>query len=266
MLHTAKKQVQTGEQDNNPRAVIGNNNPPAALTPFEAVTIHLDDLYGEAMLWLDGEKVETQQQADALNTLMSRIREAADAVEEQRVKEKTSHDEAIKEIQDRYNPYLSNFFSKNKVSGKASRAVDAIKGALKPYLEELDRKKKEEADKAREEAARKQQQALEAMQARDPGNLAQREEAERLVDAAKEAETEARRAENSKARAKGEGRAIGLRTVYQAVMTNQSEASRWVWNNRKDELIAFVQSLADQAVRAGARNIPGFNIVEEKVL
>jgi hypothetical protein len=246
--------------------MIGHNNPPVELTAFEAVKINIDDLYDEAVLWLDGEPITTQEQADALNTLMSRIKDAAKAADDQRVEEKKPHDDAIDEIQGRYNPLISGFFSKNKTSGKATLAMDAAKKTLKPYLDELDRKQQEAARIAREEADRKQREAMEAMRARDSANLAQREEAERLVQEAKAADTAAHKAENAKAHAKGEGRATGLRTVPRAVMVSRKEAAAWVWVDHNEELMTFIQELADKEVRSGKRQIPGFDVVLEKVL
>lgn len=60
----------------NDRAVIGGNNPPEP-TPFELSKQAIEDLYEEARQWLDGDPVSTQAQADALNTLQARIKDAA---------------------------------------------------------------------------------------------------------------------------------------------------------------------------------------------
>jgi hypothetical protein len=49
-------------------------------------------------------------------------------------------------------------------------------------------------------------------------------------------------------------------------MVDPKEAAAWVWVERRDELMTFVQDLADKAVRAGSRTIRGFDVVEEKVL
>lgn len=246
-------------------SMIGHNGGPE-MTPFDAVKANIDDLYDEALLWLDGDPISTQDQADALNTLMSKIKDAAKAADDQRILEKKPLDEAIDEIQGRYNPLISGFFSKNKTAGKATMAMDAAKKALKPYLDELDRRQQEAARLAREEADRKQREAMEAMRARDSANLAQREEAERLAHEAKLAEASANRAENAKAHAKGEGRATGLRTIHRAVMADRKTAAAWVWVDHNDALMEFIQDLADKAVRAGKRQIPGFDVVEEKVL
>ncbi len=247
----------------NERAVIGGNSPPTEMTAYEAVKINITDLYDEALLWLDGTKVETQEQADAINTLKDSIKKAKKAAEDAYEAEVRPHSDKVKEIQTRYNDLIG----KNKsVTGLIIKAEEACNAALAPYLRELDRQQQEAARLAREEAERKQAAAMEAMRQRDAANLEQRAEAERLVREAKQAEADARKSENAKAHAKGEGRATGLRTVYRAVMTDQREAAAWVWSERNPELMTFVQELADKAVRSGARTIRGFDVVEEKVL
>lgn len=232
-------------------ATIGHNR-----SPFELTKDAIEDLYGEAKQWLDGEPVISKDQADALNTLETRVRDAAKEAEKRRKEEAKPFDDGKAEVQARYKPVLA----------KADAALDAIKSALKPYLLELDRQQREAARLAKEEADRKMAEALEAVRNRDAANLESREEAEAKIKAAKEAEEAARRADKAKAHAKGEGRATALRTVYRAQIVDEREAAAWVWTDRRTELMAFVQDQADKAVRAGARNIRGFQIVEEKVL
>ena len=242
-------------------ATIGHNSPPPS--PFELMAEHINDLYDEAAQWLDGEPVTTQQQADALNTLENRIREAAKDCEAMRKEEVKPLDEAKAEIQGRYNPLIGET---KTVTGKTVAAINAVKAALRPYLLELDRQQKEAARIAREEAEAKQAAAMEAMRARDAANLEQAAEAEKLVQEAKQAEADAKRAENAKAHAKGGGRASGLRSVWRASMTDEKAAAGWMWTEHRAELMAFVQEYADKATRAGKRSIPGFEILEEKVL
>lgn len=241
-------------------APIGHNNPPSL---FETDKTVITDLYEEAKLWFDGEPVTTQAQADAINTLKDRIKKASKAADENRKAEQEPFKAEVDAIQERYNALIG----KNKsITGIAIKAEEACNAALKPYLIELDRQQQEAARLAREEADRKQREAWEAMRQRDAANLAEREEAERKVSEAKAADEAARKAEAAKAHAKGDGRATGLRTIHRAVMINTREAAAWVWGDRYDELCAFIQDQADKAVRAGARKIPGFDVIEEKVL
>ena len=232
-------------------ATIGHNR-----SPFELAKDAIEDLYDEAKQWLDGEPVTSKDQADALNTLETRVREAAKEAEKRRKEEAKPFDDGKAEVQARYKPVIA----------KADAALDAIKSALKPYLLEIDRQQREAARLAKEEADRKMAEALEAVRNRDAANLESREEAEAKIQAAKQAEEAARRADKAKAHAKGEGRATALRTVYRAQIADEREAAAWVWTDRRAELMAFVQDQADKAVRSGARSIRGFQIIEEKVL
>lgn len=233
------------------------------MSPFELMAEHISDLYDEAKQWLDGEPVTTQAQADALNTLENRIREAAKDCEAMRKEEVKPYDEAKAEIQSRYNPLIGET---KTVTGKTVSAINAVKAALRPYLLELDRKQKEAAEAARKEAEAKQAAAMEAMRSRDAANLEQAEAAEKLVKEAKAAEAEAARAEKAKAHAKGDGRASGLRSVWRATITDEKAAAGWMWTEHRAELMAFVQEQADKAVRSGKRSIPGFSIIETKEL
>lgn len=247
----------------NERAVMGHNGAPVEMTAYEAVRINIVDLYAEAEQWLDGTPVTTQAQADAVNTLKASIKDAIKAAEAERVKEIEPLKTKVDAIQARYNELIG---SNKSVTGIAIKAEQACNAALKPYLIELDRQQQEAARIAREEADRLQREAQEAMRQRDAANLAQREEAERLVNEAKAAQVAASKAENVKAHAKGEGRATGLRTIHRAVMADKNLAAKWVWLDHQDELMAFIQDLADKAVRAGIRTIPGFEVLEEKVI
>lgn len=246
----------TGEP--NERAVIGNNR-----SPFEISNEEITDLYGECKLWLDGEPVTTQEQADAINTLKAKVKEAAKLAETRYKDEVAPFQDSVKEIQTRWNDLIG---SNKSVTGLAVKAEDALNAALKPYLLELDRQQREAARIAREEADKLAAEALAAMRNRDAANLQSREDAEKLLAAAKEAEKDARKATEAKAHAKGSGRATGLRTVWMAIMEDETEAARWVWQYCKPELITFIQGQADKAVRGGARKIHGFDIRETKEL
>lgn len=240
-------------------ATIGHNNPPEP-TPFDLDQQAITDLYEEAKLWLDGEQVETQDQADAINFLKDKIRKAETVADENRKAQQKPFKDKLDALQDMYNTLIGN---NKSVKGLSVKALEACNAALLPYLSKLKAKQDEEARLAREEAARKQAEAMEAMRQRDAANLQQREEAERLAREAKEAENAARAAEKVKAHAKGGVRATGLRTVYRAEMTDLKAAAAWVWKERNAELSEFVQDLADKAVRDKVREIPGFKIIEE---
>lgn len=238
----------------NPRAVIGGNNPPEP-TPFDKAEGEIMGLFDEAKNWLDGTGVNSQDEADGVSKLLDMIRKAKKAADEARVEEKRPHDEAAKEVQEKYKPLLT----------RCDLASDACKKALSPWLEKLEAEKRARAEAARKEAEEKARAAQEAIRAAELTDLAAREKAEALIQEAKQAETTAKRAENDKAHAKGGVRAVTLRTTYKPVLKDAREAARHYWTARRAELEAFFLSLAEKDVRAGQQDIPGFDIIVEKV-
>lgn len=235
-------------------AVIGHNNPPEP-TPFERAEATIISLFDEAKNWLDGEGITTQAQADDVSKLLDMIRKAKKAADEARVEEKRPHDEAAKEVQEKYKPLLT----------RCDLAADAAKKALAPYLEKIEAEKRAKAEAARKEAEEKARAAQEAIRAAQLTDLAAREKAEALIQEAKKAEAAAKKAENDKAHAKGGSRAVGLRTTYRPVLKDAREAARYYWTARREELETFFLSMAEKDVRAGQQDIPGFEIIEEKV-
>lgn len=239
----------------NPRAVMGGNNPPPS--PFEIAEKSVNDVYDEAKLWLDGGKVDSQQLADGIANLLAELRKAGKVAEDNRKADKKPHDDAGKAVQEQYKPLLE----------KVEQATNACKKALQPWLNKIEDEKREAARKAQEEADKKRREAEDAIRASDATNLEERAAAEALLKDAKKAQTAANAASKQTATAGGSmGRAVGLRSVWRATMTDPVAAARHFWTqpDTKEELTAFVQGLADKAVRGGARSIPGFDIKETK--
>ena len=239
---------------------IGHNGAPEP-TPFEVVQTQINDLYGEATHWLDSNPIQSQDEADAIQTLMRLIQTAEKKADETRKDEAKPHDEAKTEIQDRYNQLIGKTKS---VTGLTVRAIDACKQALAPWLKKLDDENRAIAEVARMEAEAKHRAAMEAMQQRDGTDLAASERAEALVLEAKRADSEARRAENTKASAKGEGRAASLRPSYRAEITDMREFARYAWQFRQAEMQEFLESLAQKIVNTRRIQIDGVKVHEDR--
>lgn len=237
-------------------APIGHNNPPA----FDAIKVHVDDLMIEAKNWCDGSAIENQDQADTVARLIDDFRAAQKAADEARKEEAKPFDEAKAAIQAKYAPLIAE--TKGQ-TGAIPRALSALKAALTPWLQKLERERQEAARLAQEEADRKAREAAEAMRAAAPSDLEGREEAEALVSAAEQAAKDAARIEKDKAHAKGEGRAIGLRKTYRPVLTDRKAALIHYAATRPDDLVALLCRLAELDVREGKRSIPGFDVIEE---
>lgn len=235
-------------------AKLGHNRPPEP-TPHEVATLSINDLYNEAKNYLDGEKIDRQEIADDISKLLNLIRAAKKAADAARRVENRPFDEGKAEVQARYNPLLN----------KADLAMTVCKKALEPWLEKLDAEKKAIAQKARAEAEEKQRQARESYHATDQQNLEQRERTEALIEDAKAADIAAKRANSDTAKASGGvGRAVSLRTTPRPVLNDPVVAVRHYWAINQPAIEAVLTSLAETDVRGGVRNIPGFEIVEER--
>lgn len=227
-------------------ATIGHNLPPDL-----AVFQEIDDLFGEALNWADGEPITSEEMHDAVTKLYDGLHDAGKRADELRKEEKKPHDEAIKEIQDRFNPYVQ------PKKGKVDLGKSALGDLLAAWRAEVQRKKAAEAARIAEEAAKAKREAEDAIRATS-GNLEARVQAEELLAHAKSAEKQAKRAD--KAATTG----TGLRTVWVATLENDEAALEWAYGRDPARFTALVQSMADEAVRLGARSVPGFVVAEEK--
>ena len=227
----------------NERVAMGGNNPPA----FEAHKANIDDLFDEAKHWLDGGQITTAAEAKAVDQLMDMARDAKKAADEARKVENEPFDTGKAEVQARYNPILK----------RADTIVTACKDILTPWNQKVAAEKAAIAEAARLEAEQVRKDAEELMRS-SAGNVAAREDAEHMLNSAKLAERDAKRA--TKAAATGNG----LRTTYKPVLTDLSAAIKYYWATQKGRFEALVIELAVDDVRAGARSIPGFDVVPEQ--
>lgn len=230
--------------------------------PFDLVEETINDLYGEAKNWLDGEPIASQAQADAVQTLLRQIQEAHKKADAERVKENKPFDDGKAEVQARYAPLISDT---KAMKGKTVLASDYCKRALAPWLKKLADQQEAEARAAREAAEAAAAKAQEAIRkANESGNLSEREEAEQVVKTAKHAEQDAKAAGKARPQASGYGRAATLRTSYRPVLTDLRAACRHFFTTDPDAFKAIVQKLAEEQVAAGRRGdqIPGFTVEE----
>lgn len=236
-----------------PRLGPGGNFPPEP-TPLEHHTEKIQGLHDEAMLWLDGEVVDTPDMADGLSHLLNELRTAEKKANQARVAEKLPHLEAGRAVDDAYKPLLS----------KATKAIDTCKAALEPWLERVEAEYERMAEKSRAEAQAALAEAQEAVRAADRSNLSAVEEAEALLTRAKRIDGAATKAEKATASAGAHGRAVSLRTTHTPVISDASAALKHYRLTEPAALKDFLLSLAVRDVRAGKRSIPGIEIVTTK--
>jgi hypothetical protein len=254
-------------QDPNPRAVMGDNNPPPDQSEtFLAVKAHVDDYMTEARNWTDGQAIENQAQADVVARLINQGRDAIGVADEARKEEAAPFDRKKAEIQERYGVWIADTTKKR---GSLVLAVEALKKTLQPWLKKLAAEQAAREQAAREEAER---QALEAQRAREaaaatPGDLGAAEAAQAATQAAEDASKGAKAAARAVPQAGGgeAGRRIGLRTEYRVELVDPAAAVKHYAKTQGDRLRAFLVALAEADVRAGKRAIPGMVVHEEKV-
>ena len=225
-------------------------------SPFDAVRINIEDLFTQAKGFLDGDPVTSQAVADEIGALLAETRQAEKAAEDARKLEAKPFDDGKAEVQSRYNP----------LKDKVALIKDACKAALASFLKAQDAAKREQERIAREQAEAAQRAAAEAARAAASDNLEAKEAAEALVTEARKATTEANRAAADRAHVTGGARATTLRSVWKATLTDPQVAAGFYWKRDPSVFNAFLQKLADDDVRAGKRTIPGFNVVEDRVV
>lgn len=229
---------------------IGHNSPPE---PFDFIEDKINALYEEAKHWLDGEEVKDEKTAEGVTDLLNLLRKSNKEADEERKKEKKPHDDLGKAVQEKYKP----------LTDKAELAATACKKALAPFLIAKEKAKQEEAERFRMEAEVKLKDAQDAAIKARGNNLTEQENASSLADEAQDAAKVARKAENASSNTKSQfGRAAGLRTSYATTLTDPMEAIRHYWPD--DSINAVLVALAKKDVAKGAREIPGFEIKEEK--
>lgn len=245
-------------------AGLGHNQPPADFTPFDGIKLHIDDLLVEAHAWADGTVVENQAQADEASRLIDDLQKAAKAADAQRVVENEPFDTGKAAVQAKYAPLIAD--PKTKNPGKVWKAIDALKATVKPYLDRLREEQEAEARRKRAAAEEAARVAAEAARAAASNDLAAQEAAEDLIRAADRANADAKRAENTKAQARGGDRAMGLRTVWRAELTDRKAALLHYLTAQPDEIVSLLCRLADRDVREGKRSLPGFDVIAETKL
>ena len=224
----------------NERAVIGNNNPPEAIDPMEAIQAQYDDTFSEVANWLDGSPVENETQMKAVDALIGNVKQAEKAAKDAKEDEYRPHKAAGDAVIARWKPFLDDLDRQKK---GLNAAVDSFKRKLAAEKAEAERK-------ARAEAEAKMRAAREAEERANAADL----EAQRAAAMAKAEAEEAVKA----AREASKDTVKGLRAVTEYVVIDGTGLARWMWQNARDELEGF---MADYA-RRNKLDLPG--IVEAR--
>ena len=231
------------------RLAIGGNSPPR----HEAFAMALEDVRLEAGNYLDGQQIETQGQADAVGIILSRARQIKKDADEARKQDKEPHLIAGRKVDADYKPVLES-------------CDNIMCAAQRPLTDFLARKQAEQiaaAEKARQEAAERQQEAIAASRAAE-GDIEATERARELEKAAEAATKLAGKAGRAKAHVAGEGRAVGLRSYWTHQLTHRRELLEWIMRNDPDGLTDMLNEYARKAVAGGTRHLPGVVITQQQ--
>lgn len=224
------------------------------LSPFDEISLQIDELYEEARNWADGSAIENEGQHKTVSDLEAMLAEAGKRAEALRVEEVKPLDEAKAAIQAKYHPLIGDT---KAGKGKVVLGRAALKDLLTAWRARIAAEKAAKAAAARAEAEEENRRALEAMRA-SRGDLEAREQAEEQLRHAKEAEAFAAR--QHKAATTG----LGLRTRKVPVLRDLNLAVRHYWKQDPEAFARLVTELAEAEVRAGRAEIPGFEIITEQ--
>lgn len=232
---------------------IGHNGSPEA-TPFDAVQLAVLDLADEARATLTGAVIVTPEQAAAVSALVQRARKIEGAVDNARVAEKSPHLAAGKAVDARYKPLTKD----------CDRIKESALAALGPWLTALQDKQREEAIEAARIAAEKQAEALASKP--DVTDYDNAEAWEAKIKGVQVAVNDAAKAGKARPTASGgDGRAIGLRSVFDASLSDPVAFGKHLWAHYRADYDEWLGGFAKRLADNGARKLPGVTIVERQV-
>lgn len=221
--------------------MIGHNSPP----PFEAFSLHIEDLYSTASGTLTGECVQNDAQEAAIDELMDEFRKAKKAADDQRALEKKPHDDAGKAVQAQWKPLLE----------KCDRAIETCKAALTPYRAKKLAAKEAEAKRLRDEAEAKAREAQAALATANAMDLEQIEQAEVALQVAQKLSAVANKLDRT---------STGLRTYWEAEVTDKRAALNHYIKREPEAFLDLIQTLADRDARSTRAPVPGVIFHERK--
>jgi hypothetical protein len=228
------------------RHAIGGNSPPA----FDAFSLALDDAYETAKDFLDGSAIENQGQADSVGRILAEVKKIKRDADAARADEKAPHLQASRDVDAKWKP----------LADRADTIIKAAQAPLTAFLNKLAEEQRQAEARAREEAARKAQEAI-AAQREAQGSVEAVERAKALQTEADAAAKDAARAGKAKAHVTGVDRAVGLRTYTIATVTNHRTLLEHVLKHDPEPLKGWLEEYARKALPA---ELPGVEVTTER--
>ncbi len=224
----------------------GHNSPPAdpAVDPVKAALAEFADTMAEADNWLDGEKVETEAQHDAVDAILKVIRKAGTAIGKAEKDYVKPHHTAWQTAKALWAPTIKDL--KSQKEGLAKLVSD--------FKVKLAAQKEEESRLARIEAKKLEAEAKAKIAAADKADIESVREAEAKIEEAKAAKKASSAANKDTVK--------GLRTVHHHAVDDYKLAINWIATNDKDAIKDFVDEYARRNHRDS--NISGVRSWSEK--
>lgn len=242
-------------------APVGHNNPPA--DPFDALKLHMDDLYVETANWADGVEIENAEQAETVERLINDWKDAIAATEAAREGEIKPLSDQVTAIRERYYPLIGET---KKVTGIAIRAKAALLAVKTKWANKLAAERAAEAERLRKEAAAKAAEAQAALR-HAPDDIAMVESAEDLI---RDAQSTLRAAQTAEKPAVKGMRDNWVVKGFQPVevdgkwIDGKVTLLRHYFKTNPAALVEACLELAKADVRAGKRAIPGLIIENDR--
>lgn len=225
----------------NERAVIGDNLPP---DPIDEICAAYEGPREEAENWLDGSKVETEAQMNAVDALRKAAREWRLELERGEKSATAPLYDAYKAEGARWKPVITD-------AKRIEAGLVGLGDAFKRKLAEEKAAAKREADRKAWAAA---DEARKAAEAADVSDLAAQREAAEKQAAFELAQAEARRAADDTVK--------GMRKVTRYEITDHRSALHDIAVSDRNAITAFIEEYVRKHHKA--RAIKGVRVWEEK--
>lgn len=217
---------------------IGGNAPP----PDVAIGMHVEELFS-TVSGSTTVPITTDEQEQQLDALLDDIRQARKDADTKRAAEKRPYDDAAKAVQAKWKPILD----------RCDAAGNALKAHLTPYRQAKLEAAEKAAREARERAEAEQEAARNALKASDD------------LESKFAAEEKLKQADKLAKVANGIERApTGLRTYYEAEITDRRLALNHYIKTNPDAFASLIQSLVDADARGARAPVPGVTFHERK--
>lgn len=220
-------------------AAVGHNQPPADA----AFGLHVDSLFTLLSDTLAGGDVTTDEQEAAIDAILDDFRTASTDADKARKEAGKPFDDGKKAVQATWKPIID----------KADAGAGACKSALTPYRAAKQRAKDEAAAAARKEAEERAEAARQALKEAD--DLEAKFAAEQQIEQAAKLVAVANKIDRS---------ATGLRTTWEAEITDRKAALLHYIARAPERFAALIQQMADEDARTTRAPVPGIVFHERK--